>query len=94
MCGRRLGKNFLTLLQHWSGAVMCAACLCGVAFDSDMREALTNAARRYGLTVNLPSIATLQSNQISLKRAREAAPPQQAGDYFKLLPPFFNGIGQ
>src|SRR6516162_7666334 len=20
-CGRRLGKNFLTLLQHWSGAV-------------------------------------------------------------------------
>jgi hypothetical protein len=26
MCGRRLGKNFLTLLQHWSGAVMCAAC--------------------------------------------------------------------
>jgi hypothetical protein len=27
MCGRRLGKNFLTLLQHWSGAVMCAACL-------------------------------------------------------------------
>jgi hypothetical protein len=29
MCGRRLGKNFLTLLQHWSGAVMCPACLCG-----------------------------------------------------------------
>ena len=30
MCGRRrLGKNFLTHLQHWSGAVMCAACLCG-----------------------------------------------------------------
>jgi hypothetical protein len=29
-CGRRrLGKNFLTFLQHWSGAVMCAACLCG-----------------------------------------------------------------
>jgi len=26
MCGRRcLGKNFLMLLQHWSGAVMCAA---------------------------------------------------------------------
>jgi hypothetical protein len=29
MCGRRPGKNFLTLLQHWSGAVMCPACLCG-----------------------------------------------------------------
>jgi hypothetical protein len=27
--GRRLGKNFLTQLQHWSGAVMCPACLCG-----------------------------------------------------------------
>src|SRR5262249_40130327 len=25
-CGRRLGKNFLTLLQHWSGAVTCPAC--------------------------------------------------------------------
>src|SRR5262249_46152294 len=29
MCGRRLGKNFLTSVQHWSGAVMCPACLCG-----------------------------------------------------------------
>jgi len=28
-CGRRLGKNFLTVLQHWSGAVTCPACLCG-----------------------------------------------------------------
>jgi hypothetical protein len=26
MCGRRrLGKNFLTHLQHWSGAVTCPA---------------------------------------------------------------------
>jgi hypothetical protein len=25
VCGRRrIGKNFLTLLQHWSGAVMVA----------------------------------------------------------------------
>jgi len=24
--GRRLGKSFLTLLQHWSGAVTCPAC--------------------------------------------------------------------
>jgi len=23
------GKNFLTLLQHWSGAVTCPACWCG-----------------------------------------------------------------
>jgi len=28
-CGRRLGKNFLTFLQHWSGAVTCPACWCG-----------------------------------------------------------------
>ena len=24
-----LGKNFLTWLQHWSGAAMCPTCLCG-----------------------------------------------------------------
>ena len=24
-CGRRLGKHFLTLMQHWSGAVTCPA---------------------------------------------------------------------
>jgi uncharacterized protein len=39
------------------------------AFDPDMREALTNAAQRYGLTVNLPSVSTLQSNQISIDTA-------------------------
>jgi hypothetical protein len=39
------------------------------AFDPDMREALANAARRYGLAVNLPSIATLQSNRIDLDTA-------------------------
>jgi len=36
------------------------------AFDPDMREALANAARRYGLMIDLPSVATLQSNQISI----------------------------
>jgi hypothetical protein len=25
-CGRRPGKDFLTVLQHWSGAVTCPAC--------------------------------------------------------------------
>jgi uncharacterized protein len=35
-------------------------------FDPDMREALSNAAQRYGLTVNLPSVATLQDNQINI----------------------------
>jgi hypothetical protein len=25
-CGRRPGKNFLTFVQHWSGAVTCPAC--------------------------------------------------------------------
>ena len=39
------------------------------AFDPDMREAMDNAARRYGLTVNLPSVAVLQSNQISMDTA-------------------------
>ena len=39
------------------------------AFDPDMREALANAARRYGLTVSLPSVATLQSNQIRVDTA-------------------------
>ena len=39
------------------------------AFDSDMRQALANAAQRYGLTVNLPSIATLQDNQINIDTA-------------------------
>ena len=39
------------------------------AFDADMREALANAARRYGLTVSLPNIASLQSNQIALDTA-------------------------
>jgi hypothetical protein len=39
------------------------------AFDPDMREALANTARRYGLTVGLPSIATLQSNQIGIDTA-------------------------
>jgi hypothetical protein len=24
-----IGKSFFTLMQHWSGAVMRAACLCG-----------------------------------------------------------------
>src|SRR5215472_4548539 len=36
------------------------------AFDPDMREALANATQRYGLTVGLPSVATLQSNQINV----------------------------
>jgi len=27
MCGRRLiDKSFFTLMQHWSGTVMCPAC--------------------------------------------------------------------
>jgi uncharacterized protein len=39
------------------------------AFDPDMREALTNAAQRYGLTASLPSMATLKSNQIRIETA-------------------------
>jgi uncharacterized protein len=38
-------------------------------FDPDMREALGNAAERYGLTVNLPSVAALQVNQINIDTA-------------------------
>jgi uncharacterized protein len=44
------------------------------AFDPDMREALANAAQRYGLTVGLPSVATLQSNQLGLDTAAAAIP--------------------
>jgi len=39
------------------------------AFDPDMREALANAAQRYGVAVSLPSVATLQSNQVSVDTA-------------------------
>jgi hypothetical protein len=38
-------------------------------FDSDMREALANAAQRYGLTVSLPSVVTLQDNRINIDTA-------------------------
>jgi hypothetical protein len=43
-------------------------------FDPDMREALANAAQRYGLTVNLPSAAMLEGNQINIDKA-ESTPP-------------------
>lgn len=36
------------------------------AFDPDMREALANAAQRYGLTVHLPNMATLQAIKLVL----------------------------
>ncbi len=39
------------------------------AFDPNMREALVNAAQRYGLTVSLPNVSTLQSTQISIDTA-------------------------
>ena len=42
-------------------------------FDPDLREALANATRRYGLTVHLPSVATLESNRISLDIAAIAS---------------------
>ena len=45
-------------------------------FDPDMREALANAAQRYGLTVNLPSAATLEGNQINIDTA-ESTPPDR-----------------
>lgn len=34
------------------------------AFDPDMRESLATAARRYGVVVNLPSVAALKENRI------------------------------
>src|SRR5262249_36680663 len=39
------------------------------AFDPNMRDALANAAQRYGLKVKLPSVAILQSNQINIDTA-------------------------
>jgi uncharacterized protein len=46
------------------------------SFDPDMRGALANAAQRYGLTVNLPSAATLEGNQINIDTA-ESIPPDR-----------------
>jgi hypothetical protein len=46
------------------------------SFDPDMREALANAAQRYGLTVNLPSVAMLAGNQINIDTA-ESIPPDR-----------------
>jgi hypothetical protein len=46
------------------------------SFDPDMREALANAAQRYGLTVNLPSAAMLAGNQINIDTA-ESIPPDR-----------------
>ncbi len=43
------------------------------AFDANMRESLANAARRYGLMINLPSVATLQDNRISVESTKIAA---------------------
>jgi hypothetical protein len=43
------------------------------AFDPDMRESLANAAGRYGLPVNLPSTATLQSNRTRLNTVATTA---------------------
>jgi hypothetical protein len=45
-------------------------------FDPDMREALANAAQRYGLTVSLPSVVTLQDNQINIGTA-ESIPTER-----------------
>jgi ABC-type uncharacterized transport system ATPase subunit len=33
-CRRRLGKNFLTLLQRWSGTVTCPASHDGIFLDA------------------------------------------------------------
>jgi hypothetical protein len=41
-CGRRRGKDFLTVLQHWSGAVTCPA------FDAASVAAGPNALRGSG----------------------------------------------
>ena len=42
-------------------------------FDADMRESLSNAARRYGLTVDLPSAATLRDNRIGIESTKIVA---------------------
>ena len=56
-------------IQAATGHGACRAWSRNGAFDPDMREALSNAAQRYGLTVQLPSVATLQSEQIGLDGA-------------------------
>jgi hypothetical protein len=54
---RQLGKNFLTLLQHWSDAVTCPACLCGTdgrwpRFGPNRKHALESALTRLGFMAN------------------------------------------
>jgi len=44
------------------------------SFDPDMREALANSAQRYGLTLNLPSAAMLEGNQINIDTAESTQP--------------------
>jgi hypothetical protein len=43
--------------------------------DPNMRESLSNAAIRYGMTVELPSVASLQQQNIDLDNAAEAGGP-------------------
>jgi uncharacterized protein len=61
----------MVLVVH--GRASCGVLSSDGAFDSDMREALANAAQRYGLTVRLPSVATLQSEQIAVDTAAAIA---------------------
>jgi uncharacterized protein len=73
---KKLGRNpwsghrpHLVMLVIVHGRTKSGVLSSDGAFDPDMRESLANAALRYGLTVGLPSIATLQSNQVSLDTA-------------------------
>ena len=57
---RQFGKNFLTLLQHWSGAVARPACLCGTdvrpnalrGSGPNRKHALESALTRSGFMAN------------------------------------------
>jgi hypothetical protein len=63
--GHRPRLVMLLIVHGRTTSILCS----DGAFDPDMREALANAARRYGLPVSLPSVATLQNNQISIDTA-------------------------
>ena len=73
---KKLGRNtwsghrpHLVMLVIVRGRTKSGVLSSDGTFDPDMRESLANAALRYGLTVGLPSIATLQSNQVNLDTA-------------------------
>jgi hypothetical protein len=67
MRGRRLGKNFETLQQHWSGAVMC---LCGVDVQSSVQACPSKVS--FQRNWMRPIARDLSKTQIKTKNPKRA----------------------